>query len=362
MKIAHISDIHLGAKLTFLGEKAEIQRENIKKAFVKSIDTAILNKSDVFIIAGDLFDSLNPSKSTVLFAINAIKRLVDERIYVALIAGNHDYICDQSVYMLPDWNILNSKYFKLYKGKEEWFIEDLDLSIFGSSILKSTSSADQLENIPDLKGKYSIGVFHGSVDILDVKNYPLKLDLIKKSPFNYIALGDWHSMLEVTKNAWYSGAIEILKKDQSSVGKILFITMDENALRVEPYVVGKIVIENVEIDISTMKSNSQILKYIEEHISNNVFLNLELKGIRDVDFDFSVNALEEVLKEKVFFISIVNSTELQLSEERLNSLSKYSIIKNYIEYFNEVSANDKLKKLALEKGLQLLSKGLPNED
>src|SRR5215218_7377884 len=57
LRILHTADVHLGARHADLGEQASAQRERQFGAFKASVDLAISKKVDVFLIAGDLFDS-----------------------------------------------------------------------------------------------------------------------------------------------------------------------------------------------------------------------------------------------------------------------------------------------------------------
>ena len=98
LKLAHVSDVHLGAKLVYLGSKAEDHRNNIKKSFQNAVALAIEKDADIFLIAGDLFDSSLPSKHIQIFALENIKKLIDKGIYVVLISGNHDRREKGSVY------------------------------------------------------------------------------------------------------------------------------------------------------------------------------------------------------------------------------------------------------------------------
>ena len=64
LRIIHTADVHLGARHDDLGEQAAAQRERQFAAFKAAIDLAIAEKVDLFLIAGDLFDSnVQPRRS-----------------------------------------------------------------------------------------------------------------------------------------------------------------------------------------------------------------------------------------------------------------------------------------------------------
>ncbi|MDC7126659.1 MAG: exonuclease SbcCD subunit D [Spirochaetales bacterium] len=86
MKFIHTSDWHLGAKL---GEYSRLdeQRDVLDEICI----TADKEKADFIIIAGDLFDTFNPSNEAVELLYRGLKKLsADSSRPVIAIAGNHD--------------------------------------------------------------------------------------------------------------------------------------------------------------------------------------------------------------------------------------------------------------------------------
>ena len=64
LRIIHTADVHLGARHDDLGEQASAQRERQFAAFTATVDLALAEKVDLFLIAGDLFDSnVQPRRS-----------------------------------------------------------------------------------------------------------------------------------------------------------------------------------------------------------------------------------------------------------------------------------------------------------
>ena len=86
MKILHTSDWHLGKRLEHfsrLDEQNEVLREICKIADEEKVDCVV--------IAGDLFDTFNPSTEAVDLFYKTLKRLADNgKRAVVAIAGNHD--------------------------------------------------------------------------------------------------------------------------------------------------------------------------------------------------------------------------------------------------------------------------------
>ncbi|HEU5304132.1 MAG TPA: metallophosphoesterase, partial [Gemmatimonadales bacterium] len=94
MKLAHIADPHLGIRQYHRQTSAGInQREaDIAQAFRAAIDGVIAARPDAVVVAGDLFHSVRPTNSAIVFAFRQFQRLRDAlpHVPVVLIAGNHD--------------------------------------------------------------------------------------------------------------------------------------------------------------------------------------------------------------------------------------------------------------------------------
>lgn len=86
MKILHTADWHLGKKL-YNHDRIDEQRDVLNE-----IEEIIKSQSiDVVLIAGDIFDSANPSIEATDLLYASLKRMTDNaRVPVIAIAGNHD--------------------------------------------------------------------------------------------------------------------------------------------------------------------------------------------------------------------------------------------------------------------------------
>jgi DNA repair exonuclease SbcCD nuclease subunit len=94
VKLAHIADPHLGIRQYHRQTSAGInQREaDIAHAFHAAIDGVIAARPDAVAVAGDLFHSVRPTNSAIVFAFHQFQRLraALPDAPIILIAGNHD--------------------------------------------------------------------------------------------------------------------------------------------------------------------------------------------------------------------------------------------------------------------------------
>ena len=86
IKILHTADWHLGATLQGWS------RETNRKALAQIVGIAKTREVDAIIVAGDIFDSLNPSADAQRLLFETLKdlRAVRPNAIIALVAGNHD--------------------------------------------------------------------------------------------------------------------------------------------------------------------------------------------------------------------------------------------------------------------------------
>jgi hypothetical protein len=82
LRIIHTADVHLGARHDDLGEQAAAQRERQFAAFKTTVDLALTEKADVFLIAGDLFDSNVQPRRSVERVAAELKRLAEGKVYL----------------------------------------------------------------------------------------------------------------------------------------------------------------------------------------------------------------------------------------------------------------------------------------
>ena len=85
MRLLHTGDWHLGRTIRGRSRAAEFD------AVLREVtDIAVAEGVDVFLVAGDIWDTMSPPPDADRLLYAALRRLVDAKIEVVLIAGNHD--------------------------------------------------------------------------------------------------------------------------------------------------------------------------------------------------------------------------------------------------------------------------------
>ena len=85
VRVAHISDSHLGSSLFQLSERREDARQCLKKA----VEMAMKHSPDILVHTGDLFHSPLPQNEDMIFVIELFKGLRD-KVKLIVLDGNHD--------------------------------------------------------------------------------------------------------------------------------------------------------------------------------------------------------------------------------------------------------------------------------
>ncbi len=83
IRFIHIGDVHLG-------EKYYDRASDLENSFFNAIEIGIEKDADAVLFSGDIFASPFPSPQTLETVYKGIKRLIDRRINVVILPGNHD--------------------------------------------------------------------------------------------------------------------------------------------------------------------------------------------------------------------------------------------------------------------------------
>ena len=185
LQITHTSDVHLN------DEADGIQ---VREAFTQVVDTVLDTDSDLFLIAGDLFDHNEIQRSTVDFVYAQLARVSCPTV---IIVGNHDCWDERSVMKRMDFSKAGRHVTLLdhAEGAQVTFSE-LHATVWGRCMLDHDLSNKPMAGAPQRKGDmWHIGMAHGLyTDDPDTQRSSLILPQeIEASGFDYLALGHVHA-------------------------------------------------------------------------------------------------------------------------------------------------------------------------
>jgi DNA repair exonuclease SbcCD nuclease subunit len=369
IKLLHTSDVHLEAGLAFLGEKAIAHRKLQLQTFNKIVEKIISEKFDIFFIAGDLFDTPFPSENVKITVFDQLKKLVDNKIYVAIIAGNHDRLEPGSVYHDNNYLKLNPEYIQIFNqtDKTAWEIPALDLTVHGVSLTKQKDNSSPLDKITKSnKTKFNVALLHGSVEIGNENaNNPLSVSKLKSAGFDYVALGDWHSSKKISDKpaVWYSGSPELINIDQVGSGNVLEVVID-NTVSVKETRVGSIEVLKVDLDITGLKTLNEInqkFRVLSLKDLDKKFVELNLIGLRNLKISFSTDQIIEMFKDKFYYLKLKDKSKLKLTQDELDDYPEEFLIGKYIRILESKKGEDYSQNKIIDEAIQLGVRHLQNK-
>jgi exonuclease SbcD len=357
LKILHTADIHLGAKFSGLGNKGASQREQLRTTFKNVITTAINERVNIVLIAGDLFDAnQQPQRNIDLLGSNNIP--------VCLIPGTHDSLDSSSIYRKVDFE---GKCFnlKIFADENISYKEypSLDSTVYGKPNLSNRSYTSPLEGLRrSTSSRFHIAMAHGSLYIPDKiakDDHVFKLEEVKASGMDYLALGHWHRFYRCSEKppAWYSGPPEWIP-DQRKRGAVLLVSfLDTGEVEVEPKMLGLRDYGEVEIDMSEIQDLAKLKARISEGANQDLVRKATLKGLRDAEIIINPDELETELGDKFFHLSVMDESHPKLEEvaedeERLIRNRFIKLMKGQIEGLE--GEEREIAESALQYGVALL--------
>ena len=220
MKLAHIADPHLGIRQYHRQTSSGInQREaDVAQAFRTTIDGVIAARPDVVVFAGDLFHSVRPTNSAIVFAFRQLQRLREglPGAPLVLIAGNHD--TPRSVETGSILRLFEELGVDVAAEEARRLVyPDLDLSVLAVPHQVMRAAERPLLQ-PEGPEKYRVMVLHTEVE----GEYPagrggaeyggpvIDRNELHLPDWTYVALGHYHTQHRVDRRAWYSGSLEYI--------------------------------------------------------------------------------------------------------------------------------------------------------
>lgn len=218
MKLAHLSDLHLGfrqyERLTARGSN---QREaDVAEAFRRAVDDILAQKPDCIVIAGDVFNAVRPTNAAILFLFVQLQRirstLPDTAVIV--VAGNHD----------TPRSVETGSILRLYETLGVEIVLDvprrIPLPAHDAAVLavphQAIAQAERPALRPEAGVAHNILVVHAEVDgifafekgAVEYGSGVVTRAELGAAHWDYVALGAYHVARELESNMWYSGSLD----------------------------------------------------------------------------------------------------------------------------------------------------------
>ena len=331
LRLLQTADVHLGARHADLGEQAAAQRERQFAAFRATIDLAIEEKIDLFLIAGDLFDSNTQPRRSVERVAAELHRLVEARIRTVMIPGTHDVYDRASIYRTHDLTALagaigTDLVTLLTPEVPTVRLQNLDVSVHAHVFATKRAPHSPLDgfDVAEDPSTWQVGMIHGSIAIpnqTDHDEVVITTDEIAASGLDYLALGHWHSFSKgrAGKTVYaYSGAPEPVALDQDRAGHVLVVSLDlkdgTRTVTVQERRVGKTRFEKVELDAATIATQPALLEQLATRADPDLVLDVRLIGVRPDLLDVHVDEVEAALSGSFLKVRVRDRSMPALSD------------------------------------------------
>jgi exonuclease SbcD len=315
LRIIHTADVHLGARHDDLGEQASAQRERQFAAFAAAIDLALAEKVDLFLIAGDLFDSNVQPRRSVERVAAQLKRLVESKIRTVIIPGTHDCYDRSSIYRAYDLKALagsardDDLVTVLAPDRPSVHLPACDVIVHGPVFATKKAPHSPLRDLAGQPGDppatWRIGMVHGSIAIpgkTERDDVVITTEEVAATGLDYLALGHWHSTQQSRAGGVtyaYAGAPEAVALHQDRAGKVLLVELEETgdrrAVTVQERQVGATRFEKIQLDAAAIAAQPALIETLRKRADPNLVLDANVVGVRPDELDLHLDEIEAAL-------------------------------------------------------------------
>ena len=344
LRIIHTADVHLGARHDDLGEQAAAQRERQFAAFRASVDLAIAERVDLFLIAGDLFDSNVQPRRSVERVAAELRRLAESRIRSVIIPGTHDCYDRASIYRaydlatmavgpasgsaLPDGMVT-----VLDPDRPSVHLPALDAivhaRVFATKRAPYSPLRYPLATADGPAVTWRIGMLHGSIAIPGKTEHDevvVTTEEIARSGLDYLALGHWHSMQQGKAGPVtyaYAGAPEAVALTQAGAGKVLLVELDQRdgqrSVAIEEHPVGRTRFEKLDVDAAVVADQPALIGQLAARADPDLVLDVRLVGVRRDELDLDPDEIETALAPTFLKVRVRDASMPALTDGPLPS-------------------------------------------
>ena len=345
MKFIHIADVHLGVKPDKDKPWAEKRERHSWQAFAQVIKRAQEEKTDLLLIAGDLFH-----RQPLLAELKEVSYQLGKLTHtqVVMIAGNHDYLSPDSYYRTFVW----PEHVHFLKKEEIEYIElpMIRTRVYGMSYWHREITEEKYRDIKVEEGSFiNILLAHGG----DEKHIPFRVNDFLKSPFQYVACGHIHKPMELLENrVVMAGAL--VPSDSNDVGAHGYfcgeLSLDGGNVEFQPLKYCEYVPLNLKVNEDL--TNGELEEFVRSRISQSPeyqIFKIMLNGLWDAAVPLDTKRLSEI--DRV--VQVVNLCHPDYDFERLKIQYENQLVGKFISAMEALPQNEVTKK-ALYYGMEAL--------
>lgn len=236
LRFIHTSDWQLGMTRAFLREEAAPRFAQARIDAIRTLgELATEHGAQFIVVAGDVFESNQLSKETLLRTLNALNTLP---VPIFLLPGNHDPLDGASIFATREFQEAGTQIIVIGDTTPISVPGVEGVEVVGAPWRTKHPSTDLCAELADrlspTDSVVRIAVCHGQADTLspdtsrpEIINLEHAERAIAAGKFHYLALGDRHSVTQVgqTGRIWYSGAPVATAFDEIDPNQALLIDL-----------------------------------------------------------------------------------------------------------------------------------------
>jgi len=332
-RILHTADWQIGKPFRWITDPqklARLQRERVE-AVSRIADVARSESVDALLVAGDLFDSSTVPASEVLEVMELIGAMPCP---VLVIPGNHDHGGAGGIWRRED--LLRRMRERAPNLELLTRLEPTSragLTLLPCPLLRRHDSVgpmrwlDQLD-WQDLDSEAPrVLLAHGSVQGFgsgtDVN--ALNLERLPTEELDYIALGDWHGLMQVQSKAWYCGTPEPDRfptgsEDQRSQVILADLTRGQDP-QVRMIPTGRLAWHRITMQLQGLPDLERLQHQLDACIGSRAgrdLLRLELHGRLGLDAHRRLQALLDELSAQLLHVRLRGELQRHPTDAELN--------------------------------------------
>jgi len=272
IKVLHSADLHIDSPLHGLvnydGSPFDDVKVATRTAFKSLVSVAIERKTDLVLIAGDLYDGDWKDYNTGLFVISQLAELDANNIKVVIVQGNHDAESQltKKLRFPPNTKLLDAK------EPDSCVFDDLGVVVHGQSYLERSIKADMAAGYPKGDpGLINIGMLHTCFDGAPghAPYAPCNLDTLKSKRYDYWALGHVHKRRIIDNDPYIVFPGNLCGRHILETGPkgAVLVTFEDQEPFLEELTIADVQWEHCHIDISGVKSFDDCLLRCEQEMA-----------------------------------------------------------------------------------------------
>ena len=354
MRFIHIADVHLGACPDLGFPWCKTREKEIWESFSQIIEKIKREKTDLLLIAGDLFHG-----QPLLRELKELNYLFEQipDTNIVMIAGNHDYLKKSSAYLKMEWS---SNVTGLWgEACQVCYLPSCNTYVYGFSY-HSREIKEMRYNMdfPGGNTNFAQGRPNANHILLahggDEKHVPIHYSGIGAADFHYIALGHIHQpQILIPNKMAYAGSLEPL--DRNHLGNRGFIEGEivdgVTKIAFVPFAQRQYV--ELVIPVTVSSTMGELLDDAEEFIQKNGtehIYRIFLEGARDASF---------VVEEEEFYklgniVEVLDETRPDYDFQHLRMKYAGTLVAEYINSFLEKEELTEVERKALYYGVDAL--------